>query len=146
MRIHEVGVALALVAGVATGAYAQEGVVRLPDQIEFKGPLKPGPEQVVLFGDPTKAGVYVVRVKLAKGVKIPPHWYPDQWRTAVILSGTLYFGLGEQWDDGKMTAYPAGTFFTEPAKTVHYVWAKDGDVILQVTAMGPTGTTLVQQK
>jgi hypothetical protein len=23
-----------------------------------------------------------------------PHWHPDEWRTAVVLSGTLYFGIG----------------------------------------------------
>jgi len=35
-----------------------------------------------------------------------PHWHPDEWRTAVVLSGTLYFGVGEQWDESKLKAYP----------------------------------------
>ena len=60
--------------------------------------------------------------------------------------GTLYFGVGEQWDESKLKGYPAGTFFSEPSKTPHYVWAKDGEVILQITGMGPTGTTPIPQK
>jgi hypothetical protein len=58
-----------------------------------------------------------------------PHWHPDEWRTAVVLSGILYFVVGEQWDESKLKAYPAGTFYSEPPRTPHYVWAKDGEVI-----------------
>jgi hypothetical protein len=31
--------------------------------------------------------------------------------------------------------YPAGTFYSEPPRTPHYVWAKDGEVIIQTTGM-----------
>jgi len=75
-----------------------------------------------------------------------PHWHPDEWRTAVVLSGTLYFGVGEQWDESKLKAYPIGTFYSEPPRAPHYVWAKDGEVIIQTTGMGPTGTTMIAQK
>ena len=50
-------------------------------------------------------------------MKVMPHWHPDEWRTAVVLSGTLYFGVGEQWDENKVKAYPAGTFYSEPPRT-----------------------------
>ena len=75
-----------------------------------------------------------------------PHWHPDEWRTALVLSGTLYFGVGEQWDEGKLKAYPAGTFYSEPPRTPHYVWAKDGEVIIQTTGMGPTAINPIPQK
>jgi quercetin dioxygenase-like cupin family protein len=94
--------------------------------IEFKGPVGPGTQNAVLYGDPTKPGVYVQRTKFPPGLKVMPHWHPDEWRTAVVLSGTLYFGVGEQWDESKLKAYPAGIFYSEPPKTAHYVWAKDG--------------------
>jgi quercetin dioxygenase-like cupin family protein len=143
-----------LVLAAGTGAwtatvYAQSAqpVVKLPTEIEFKAPLSPGGTQsAVLYGDPTKPGVYVQRTKFAAGTKVMPHWHPDEWRTAVVLSGTLYFGVGEQWDESKFKAYPAGTFYSEPPKTPHYVWAKDGEVIIQTTGMGPTGTTPISQK
>ena len=63
-----------------------------------------------------------------------------------MLSGNYHFGLGEQWDESKLRAYPAGTFFSEPKGTPHFVWAKDGEVIVQFTAMGPTGLTRIPQK
>jgi quercetin dioxygenase-like cupin family protein len=118
-----------------------QSAVKLPNEIEWKAPaVVPGPSTAVLVGDPSKQGVYVSRLKLPAGTKLPPHTHPDEWRTAVVLSGTLYYGYGEQWDDGKLKAYPAGTFFTEPKGTPHFVWAKDGEVIVQITGMGPTGT------
>jgi len=148
MRVHKACIVIALVTGIAVGAYAQstQPVVKLPNEIEFKAPLSPAPQNSVLYGDPTKPGVYVQRTKLAPGFKVMPHWHPDEWRTAVVLSGTLYFGVGEQWDESKLKAYPAGTFYSEPPKTPHYVWAKDGEVIIQTTGMGPTGTTPIPQK
>jgi quercetin dioxygenase-like cupin family protein len=148
MRGRNVCIVLALITGVPTGAYAQgpQAVVKFPNELEFKAPVSPGPQTAVVYGDPTKAGVFVTRAKLAPGLKVPPHWHPDEWRTAVVLSGTLYFGVGEQWDESKLTAYPAGTFFSEPPRMPHYVWAKDGEVIIQVTGMGPTGTTPIPQK
>jgi len=149
MRVNKGCVVLALVSGVAAGAYAQgtaESVLKLPNQIEFKAPLSPGPQTAVLYGDPTKAGVFVTRVKFATGLKVMPHWHPDEWRTVVVLSGTFYFSIGEQWDESKLKAYPTGTFYSEPSKTPHYAWAKDGEVIVQITGMGPTGTTPIPQK
>ncbi len=148
MQTHKSCVVLALVSGIATGAYAQgESILKFPNEIEFKAPLSPGPPQTaVLYGDPTKAGLYVTRVKVTPGLKAMPHWHPDEERTIVVLSGTFYFGKGEQWDESKLVAYPTGTFFSEPPKTPHYSWAKDGEVILQVTGIGPTGTTLIPQK
>jgi len=37
----------------------------------------------VIYGDPNRSGT-----------KVMPHWHPDEWRTAVVLSGTLYFSIG----------------------------------------------------
>jgi quercetin dioxygenase-like cupin family protein len=66
--------------------------------------------------------MYVYRAKLALGSKNVPHWHPEE-RTVVILSGTLYYGLGELWDESKLIAFPAGTFFSEPPKLPHFAWA-----------------------
>jgi quercetin dioxygenase-like cupin family protein len=93
-----------------------------------------------LYGDPTKPGVFVTRVKFSAGWKDPPHWHPDEVRTVVVLSGTFYFGSGDKWDESKFKAYPAGTFYSEPSKAPHYTWAKDGEVIIQITGVGPSGT------
>ena len=148
MRITTRSIAAVFVT-VASSAYAQnpsEQVVKLPNEIEFKAPLNPGaPAGASLYGSPTKAGLYVNRVKFAPGFKVMPHFHPDE-RTVVVLSGTLYMGLGEQFDENKVKAYPPGTFLSEPAQMVHYTWAKDGEVIIQITGIGPSGSTQIPQK
>jgi hypothetical protein len=48
--------------------------------------------------------------------------------------------------ESKLKPYPAGTLFSEAAGTPHYAWAKDGEVIIQITSIGPSGTTVVEQK
>ena len=148
MRMFSGSLLLLLATGVA--AYSQgagESVVKLPDQIEWKAPpMVGGASTAILYGDPSKSGVYVTRTKFPAGTKALPHTHPDEWRTVVVLSGTHYFGLGDTWDEGKLKAYPTGTFFSEPKDTPHFVWAKDGEVIVQVTAMGPTATKMIGQK
>lgn len=149
MRPRTYCLAAALVLAANASGYAQTpgSVVKLPNEIEFKAPVSAGATQVaLLYGDPTKPGVYVTRVKFAPGQKSMPHWHPDEVRTVVVLSGTFYFGAGERWDESVMKAYPAGTFFSEPPKAPHFTWAKDGEVIIQITAMGPTGSTPIPQK
>ena len=140
-------VALAMLAGLGTTpCYAQStgaGVVKLPQEIEFKGPLTGPPQTVVVYGDPKNPGVFVSRVKFSAGWKDPPHWHPDEVRTVVVLSGTLYFGSGETWDESKVKAYPAGTFYSEPSKAPHFTWAKDGEVVIQITGVGPSGKTFL---
>ena len=131
----------------SANAQTSQPIVKLPNEVEFKAPLSPGATQTaVLYGDPTKAGVFVTRVRFPPGTKSMPHWHPDEWRTVVVLSGTLCFGVGEQWDESKLKAYPAGTFYSEPPRTPHFAWARDGEVIIQITGMGPTGTTQIPQK
>jgi quercetin dioxygenase-like cupin family protein len=140
--------ALCTAGGTEVPAQSQDantGVLRLPQDIVYKG-LPGAPQHVTLFGDSSKPGLYVDRIKFAPGMKVMPHWHPDSVRTVLVLSGTFYFAVGEQWDESQLKAYPAGKLYSEPAGTPHYAWAKDGEVILQVTAVGPTGNTPVPQK
>lgn len=142
-------VAALCAAGMSVAAYGQSagtGVVKLPTKMEFKGPLPGATQTAVLYGDPTKSGLFVTRIKFPPGTKSLPHWHPDEVRTVAVISGTLYFGVGEQWDESKLKVYPAGTFFSEPPKTPHFTWAKDGEVIIQVTGLGPTGRTDIPQE
>jgi quercetin dioxygenase-like cupin family protein len=133
--------AVSFVPGLAQSV--ETPAVKLPDQIEYKG--LPGALQVAtLFGDPAKPEVYVQRIKIPTGLKLMPHYHPDSPRTVAVLSGTLHYALGEVWDEGKLKAFPAGTFFTEAPRAAHFAWAKDGEVVLQLTSIGPSGTTLLK--
>jgi hypothetical protein len=147
MRVNSLAIVISTVLA-ATSAYAQStdtGILKLPQEITFKGPLSGAPQTAILYGDPTKAGIYVTRVKFSAGWKDPPHWHPDELRAVSVVSGTLYFANGDTWDESKFKAYPAGTFYSEPARSHHYSWAKDGEVILQITGVGPSGKTFIPQ-
>jgi quercetin dioxygenase-like cupin family protein len=132
--------------GFAAAAYTQDselGKIELPGEIAYKG--LPGSLQIAtLFGDPAKVGVFVQRYKFPAGLKLMPHSHPDQPRTVAVLSGTLYYAFGEEWDEAKLRPLPAGAFFTEPPNAAHFAWAKDGEVVLQLTSIGPTGSVFVK--
>jgi quercetin dioxygenase-like cupin family protein len=116
-------------------------LVVTPDEPKWT-PNPAGFEVARVVGDPTKPNTYVNRVKFPAGLKVQPHFHPDE-RVGTVLSGTFYFGYGERFDESKMHRLPAGSVWTEPAKQPHFAWAKDGEVIIQVGGVGPSGTTPV---
>ena len=136
------GAVLALLITAAAQADPLQPVRVTPDELTWK--LTPvGLQQtIIVAGDPQKAGVYVLRTRLPAGLQVQPHFHPDE-RIVTILSGTLLVGYGEQFDERKMKGLPAGSLFTEPSKQPHFVWAKDGEVIVQVIGHGPSATTPV---
>ena len=97
--------------------------------------LRPGAEQAVLEGDPTKSGYFCIRLKLPDGYVVSPHWHPN-WERVTVISGTLQLGQGSTFDKAQTTAYPAGSYwFMEPGMR-HFAWAK-GETILQLQTNGP---------
>ncbi len=125
---------------------------------EGLAPLRLGPEEIrltvdasrpgamgmaTLAGDMGKAGLYAARVLIPAGLKVQPHVHPED-RMVVVLSGTLHVGFGHRFEPASMKPLPPGSFFTEPAGQPHYAWAQSGDVLLQVSGIGPSGTVYVQ--
>jgi quercetin dioxygenase-like cupin family protein len=96
----------------------------------------------VLVGDPTKPAPYVIRVKLAHGVKMLPHRHPED-RVYTVISGVFYIGLGNEFDAAKLTAHAPGSVLVLPGGQPHFHWAKSGEYITQVTALGPLGLAYV---
>ncbi len=116
-----------------------------PDNVKWAGsPLVPGLQGAWFVGEQDKPGIYAFRVKLPAGAKIPPHTHPDE-RNSTVLSGTLYVGFGESFDEGKLVALPAGSMYVAPANVAHFLWAKDGDVTYQEAGFGPTATKPVKK-
>ena len=67
-----------------------------------------------------------------------PHKHPED-RIYTVISGIFYIGLGDKFDAGKVTAYPPGAVIVLPGNTSHFHWAKSGEYITLVTAIGPLG-------
>lgn len=118
---------------------------------DFRFPVRPegdrstAPQTIYLIGNPREKGLYVTRTKIPRRKQIVPHTHTDS-RTVVVISGTYYYGIGEEFDAKKLVALPPGSFLTEPANVPHYTWAKDDDVVVQTTAVGPSGTQIVPDK
>jgi quercetin dioxygenase-like cupin family protein len=112
----------------------------LPEDIDWKPfPAFPPPARLaIVVGEPTKPGPYVIRVKVPSGVKIMPHKHPED-RVYTVISGVFYIGLGDQFDADKLKAYPPGSVIVLPGDTHHFHWAKAGEYVSQVTAIGPLG-------
>jgi quercetin dioxygenase-like cupin family protein len=112
----------------------------LPEEIDWK-PFPAFPPSVhlaVVVGQPSEPGPYVTRVKASSGAKLMPHKHPED-RIYTVMSGVFYIGLGEQFDGDKVQAYPPGSVIVLPGDTRHFHWAKSGEYITQITAIGPLG-------
>lgn len=97
-----------------------------------------GAQLAVLIGNPAEPGPYVVRVKVPGGTKLMPHRHPED-RIYTVMSGVFYIGLGETFDGDKVNAYPPGSVIVLPGDTWHFHWAKSGEYVTQVFAIGPLG-------
>jgi quercetin dioxygenase-like cupin family protein len=119
----------------------------LPEEIDWKPfPAFPPPARLaVVVGEPSAPGPFVIRVKIPSDVKVMPHIHPED-RVYTVISGVFYIGLGEQFDGDKLHASPPGSVIVLPGNTFHYHWAKSGEYITQVTAIGPLGLEYVNSK
>jgi quercetin dioxygenase-like cupin family protein len=139
-------IVLALIAGALPARTEPLAATRLaPDEIKWEGDQS-GVQWAHLVGDDKKSGMYTYRVRFPANHKVQPHFHPDE-RVVTVMSGTLYVGFGEQFDESTMKALPAGSIWTEPARQPHYVFARDGEVVFQVVGSnGPSGTTRIEAK
>ena len=96
----------------------------------------PSVRLAILVGQPTAPGPYVIRVKMPSGVKLMPHKHQED-RVYTVISGVFYIGRGDQFDEDKLEAYPPGSLIVLPGNTWHFHWAKSGEYVTQVTAIGP---------
>jgi quercetin dioxygenase-like cupin family protein len=108
--------------------------------------LEGATNQVLVMGDPSKAGMYVVRIRFAPGRGSRPHVH-DQDRYVTVIKGTWWVHLGPEsdvYDPAKMTPIKAGGFVFHPAGGHHYDMAKDEEAIVQIIGMGPVKSTQLE--
>jgi len=131
-------VCVSVVATAQSGAPVVPRVQIQPDQLRWVAGGN-GIQTAAVLGDPSKPGIYVTRLRFARGTRIAPHLHPDE-RVAVVLSGSMDFGYGDSFDESALTHMVAGSTWTEPPNTAHFALVKDEDIVIQVTGMGPSGS------
>src|SRR5439155_19767034 len=97
---------------------------------------------VVIHGDPSKAGLYTILLKVAANTKIAAHLHPDD-RIGTVVSGTWYFGYGDKFDESKLKKLPVGSIYSEIEGQNHFAMTKEAPVIVGITGYGPSGVTYV---
>jgi quercetin dioxygenase-like cupin family protein len=102
-------------------------------------------ETAILFGDPTKPGPYVMRLRWLPGNMSRPHFHEHD-RFFVVISGTWWLGTGERFDPDSTVPVPAGTYVIHRAGRVHYDGAKDEETVIQVWGMGPATSIPAAQR
>jgi hypothetical protein len=102
----------------------------------------PSVRLAVVAGNPSEPAPYTIRVKVPHGVKLLPHCHPED-RLYTVISGVFYIGLGDQFDPERLQAYSPGSVVLLPGHTSHYHWAKSGEYVTQVSAIGPLGIDYV---
>jgi len=137
--------ALLLTLPLVSCAVAQEASLEavLPSELEWEAnPDVPGVQSAMGVGDSTQAELYVLFGKLVEGTVFPAHTHPDG-RLSTVVSGVMYYGVGETPEDTDFRAYPAGSVVYTPAGVPHIMWAKDGEIVVQEAGFGPTGSEFV---
>jgi quercetin dioxygenase-like cupin family protein len=98
----------------------------------------------VLYGDPSKEGLFAIRLKLPKGYRVPPHTHP-QPEIVTVISGVFHIGMGDTADDSKAKALPAGSFIAIEPGMAHFAFF-DEETVIQTNSKGPWGITYVNPK
>jgi hypothetical protein len=118
---------------------------KLPDKITWSDPKDRGESQAILYGDPTKPGLYIMLIKWYPHHTSRPHFHPND-RFLTVLEGTWWVGTGPKYDPDSMVAMPKGTFVIHYGKQIHYDGAKDEPTMLQVEGEGPATGTPAEEK
>lgn len=103
--------------------------------------LPKGAELAVLSGDPGKAGLFTIRLKVPAGYAIAAHHHPTS-EYVTVISGDFGLGMGDKLDKTKGMVLHPGGFAEAPAGMNHFAWA-ESDAVVQVHAEGPFALTYV---
>lgn len=135
------GAALTALAATSKSAPDQHKALTPAEVAWGPGPpsLPPGAQAALLYGDPTKEGLFALRLKFPKGYRVPPHTHPKP-EVITVISGV--FRLATAADHGPSKPLPAGSFVAMEPGLVHQAGADD-ETVVQLNSTGPWTITYV---
>jgi quercetin dioxygenase-like cupin family protein len=130
----------------SAGQNKKEVVGLTSEQVRWFTPAyyKDGRQRAQMYGDSSRGGAWVDRVKIPGGAHVLAHTHPHD-ELVTVIQGTWYLGEGERYDPAKLKGYPAGSFIVIPAGVPHFVAANDGAVIVQLSGTGKFSTDYLQK-
>jgi len=103
-----------------------------------------GRQRAQLFGDSSQGGAWIDRAKIPGGARVLAHTHPQD-ELVTVIEGTWYLGEGAKFDAAKLKAYPLGSFIVIPAGVPHFVAAKEGTVVVQLSGTGKFQTDYLEK-
>jgi quercetin dioxygenase-like cupin family protein len=137
-------IAAAMLAAIPISVASADHVVTQGDTLSWKAAppsLPPGAQIVVLVGDPSKAGPYILRLKFPAGYTIPAHTHPND-ENVTVIAGAFHVGMGPKLDQTKGQMLKAGGLAHLPKGMQHFAWVSE-DTIVQLHGVGPAGVNYV---
>jgi quercetin dioxygenase-like cupin family protein len=150
MLLAAAAVVIVLVAITSAMTWAdkikKEIVALTPEQVRWFTPpyYKDGRQRAQLFGDSSQGGAWIDRVKIPAGMHVLAHTHPQD-ELVTVIEGTWYLGEGERFDSAKLKGYPAGSFIVIPTGVPHFVAAKEGTVIVQLSGTSKFRTDYLEK-
>ena len=88
---------LLAIAPAAFGETDAQGFIRIrPDEVKWGPPDALGVQTAVIDGDPSKPGIYVIRIKFPPHVMSHNHFHVED-RHALVIKGTWWTGTGNEF-------------------------------------------------
>ena len=130
--------------GSVMALYGAEGVTidrnardfKLPDQFVWEGRPGSATKSVTVFGDPSKAGLYVQITKRGPNDWSEPHSHPNE-RFITVLAGTFLIGTGAKFDKNNTVAVGPGGVVHDIPNQMHYDGTGPEGATLEFIAVGP---------
>jgi hypothetical protein len=136
MVLPQLGNVMALYGAEAVTIDRNARDFKLPDQ--FVWDERPGnaSKTAILFGDPSKAGLYVQVTKRGPNEWSQPHSHPNE-RFITVLAGTFLIGTGSKFDKNNVVAVGPGGVVHDIPNQMHYDGTGPEGATLEFIAMGP---------
>jgi len=139
---------LLVVASLALGlspAVAQQAAHTMvnAEEVQWKNapPILPGAQMSILYGDPAKKGMFVMRLKFPANYRVPPHTHPVD-EIVTVISGEFNIGMGRKFDKAQTKPYTAGGLVAMPPGMEHFVYT-DQETVIQISTRGPWALNFV---
>lgn len=127
---------------------AEKHIMITPDEFVWAdGPksLPSGVKSVLLEGDPSKKGLFTMRLQFPPDYVVPPHWHP-QVEHITVLEGKFHFGVGDKLNKEEAKVLAPGSFVVMPKKHKHFAFTTDSSAVVQLHGMGPWDIIYVDPK
>jgi hypothetical protein len=118
---------------------------KLADQIEWKGRPGSGNQSAILFGDPSKPGLYVQLLKRGPNNWSQPHSHPND-RFITVLAGTMWIGTGNKFDPENTVPLKPGSYVRDIANQTHFDGSKADGLTIEIVGIGPATSTQAETK